>query len=224
MNYQMTNLEKEVQALYSSLNIINPSQLDFHLIANKLNLPLFIGKWESKAMKYRGKHMIVLNENLSKSEQWEVFGHELCHILKHTGNQLVIPHSFRELQEAQANNFMFHFCVPTFMLLKINFPSYRNRGIKLIADTFNVTIPFAQKRLERYENQIFGLSFYKALEKVNTDELYVKEPGTIDLHEDIPFYQRSDFKEYLNLFPEEERELVIKQAKKLHDSTKDQTV
>ncbi|MFE0508100.1 ImmA/IrrE family metallo-endopeptidase [Peribacillus butanolivorans] len=39
------------------------------------------------------------------------FAHELCHILRHDGNQIYMPKMFIKLQENQANYFTYHFCI-----------------------------------------------------------------------------------------------------------------
>ncbi len=72
---------------------------------------------------------------------------------------------FRQLQEYQANSFMYHFCVPTFMLEKISLPRMQSEAIKLIGDTFNVTYPFAAQRLEMYRRKQFSFMMYKELYK-----------------------------------------------------------
>lgn len=51
---------------------------------------------------------------------------------------------------------MYHFCVPTFLLLDMNISNYFNieDGIDIVASTFNVTTDFARKRLEMCRNQV----------------------------------------------------------------------
>ncbi|WP_225230199.1 hypothetical protein [Ureibacillus galli] len=61
--------------------------------------------------------------------------------------------SFREYQEAKANNFMYH--VPTFMLEQLEITDYTNESIKLIQSLFNVEKAFALHRLTQYLNKKF---------------------------------------------------------------------
>ncbi|WP_149865378.1 ImmA/IrrE family metallo-endopeptidase [Bacillus zhangzhouensis] len=35
--------------------------------------------------------LFLINTRLSPQEQWQDFGHELCHALRHEGNQLIMP-------------------------------------------------------------------------------------------------------------------------------------
>ncbi|MEQ6048477.1 ImmA/IrrE family metallo-endopeptidase [Lysinibacillus capsici] len=59
---------------------------------------------------------IFLNNQLTICQSWQDFGHELGHVLLHMGNQQRMYPLFREYQEYKANNFMYHACVPSFML------------------------------------------------------------------------------------------------------------
>lgn len=156
-----THLEDYIKNLYLSLSIHSPSQLDMKYIAKKLNIRLRFFDEESESNFYGGIPRIFLNEHLSIQEQWQDFAHELCHILLHSGNQRFIPYDFLLYQEIKANNFMYHFCVPTFMLEKIDLPKHKNESIKLVSELFNVTPPFAGKRLEMYENKVIAYELMK---------------------------------------------------------------
>ncbi|MFB8734155.1 ImmA/IrrE family metallo-endopeptidase [Bacillus sp. SL00103] len=51
----------------------------------------------------------ILNRSLSPEEQWQDFAHELCHVLKAYRQSFQMNKLFRELQEFQAKQFMYHF-------------------------------------------------------------------------------------------------------------------
>ncbi len=111
---------------------------------------------------------MVIDKRLSKQEQWQDFAHELCHVVKHYGNQFDMHRLFRELQEYQANSFMYHFCVPTFMLENLSLPSLQSEAIKLIGDTFNVTYSFAATRLEMFRRKSIAFALYEhPLKQIN---------------------------------------------------------
>ncbi|HLR80429.1 MAG TPA: ImmA/IrrE family metallo-endopeptidase, partial [Bacillota bacterium] len=78
-------------------------------------------------------------------KQWQDFGHELGHVLCHAGHQLKMNHMFLKYQEWKANNFMYHFCVPTFMLYQLKEVNVHN-----VMDLFNVEHEFACKRLASF--------------------------------------------------------------------------
>lgn len=141
-----THLEDYIKNLYLNIGIVKPEQIDINTIATRLRIKVILVPFNSM----RANNVICINERTSKEERWQQFGHELCHVLWHCGNQFGIPYFFREYQEWKANNFALHFCVPTFMLdeLKLDYEYYK--AIYQIQDTFNVDEEFAKKRLDNY--------------------------------------------------------------------------
>ncbi|WP_307894016.1 ImmA/IrrE family metallo-endopeptidase [Bacillus swezeyi] len=167
MSFHLSMLEENVKKTYVRLNIFQPEQINMKKIGSAFNIYIHFEEADSSMFCIHGCYSIVLDNRLSPERQWEDFAHELCHVLKHYGNQLVMNKMFRQLQEFQANSFMYHFCVPTFMLAKIQLPRLQSEAIKLIGDTFNVTYPFAAKRLEMYRRKQFSVMWYKAVCKTN---------------------------------------------------------
>ncbi|ALC84216.1 hypothetical protein AM592_11660 [Bacillus gobiensis] len=151
----MSHLEEDVKNVYIELGILKPSEIQMHMIAEKLDIWIFHHDEPSRT-KISGLYSIVLNSNLSPEEEWQDFSHELGHILMHYCNQHRMINLFRYLQENQADNFMYHFCVPTFMLLKYNITNYSNikEGASFIAKEFSVTKKFAKKRLNLFRRKI----------------------------------------------------------------------
>ena len=154
--YYTTHLEDYIQHLYQSLSIIVPEQIDMMEIAKKLNIWLYFAPFGSHAMERNQIANLVIDNRISQPEQWEDFGHEICHILLHSGNQLLMSKMFLDYQEAKAQNFAMHFCIPTFMLQRLSLPSTRSEAIYLLSTTFNVTAELANKRLIHYEGQILA--------------------------------------------------------------------
>jgi Zn-dependent peptidase ImmA (M78 family) len=160
MNYQLTPLESYTKDLYREIGITTPLQLDMITIAVKLNIWLHFEEVDSCAIERENLCSIIINRTLPFPNQWEEFGHELCHVLRQFGNQYYMPKAFRELQEAKAENFALHFCVPTFMLLHYEIANYYNDdGVQFVMGTFNVTKHFAIKRLEHFKKQINQANF-----------------------------------------------------------------
>ncbi|MDA2639658.1 MULTISPECIES: ImmA/IrrE family metallo-endopeptidase [Bacillus] len=154
--YYTTQIEDSIKKLYQSVSIFLPEEIDMVRISEKLNVWLHFAPFGSRAIYRNDLPSIIIDSRKSFHHQWEDFGHELCHILFHAGNQLHIPKTFIDYQEAKAQNFMLQFCVPTFMLRKIDFPGTRMEAIYLIAKTFNVSFEIAHKRLLHYENQLLA--------------------------------------------------------------------
>lgn len=142
-----THLEDYVMNLYKTLNVSTPNQLDMFAIAKMIGVDIVYRETIFRL----GNEVILQNNNLS--EQWMDFGHELAHVLLHSGIQLNMYPMYREYQEWRADLFALHFCVPTFMLEQLNLPSTRNEAIGLIAKEFCVSFEFAEVRLGKWLNK-----------------------------------------------------------------------
>ncbi|OFD61470.1 ImmA/IrrE family metallo-endopeptidase [Bacillus mycoides] len=155
-HYYTTQIEDYIEKLYHSLSIFVPEQIDMIMIAQKLNIWLHFAPFGSRAICRDDLSSIIIDNRNMSYQQWEDFGHEVCHVLFHVGNQLYVPKLFLDYQEAKANNFMLHFCIPTFMLRTLDLPETRNESIQLIAQTFNVSFHIAERRILHYENQLLA--------------------------------------------------------------------
>lgn len=164
--YVNSHLEDYIENLYNGLSINNPAQLNKYVIADRLDIKIYLASDPSEAFYWQKQYYIFIDRNLDNQQRWQDFGHELCHILRHSGHQGHMSERFRELQEWQADNFMYHFCVPTFMLSKILLPPDQQAAAYLIAKTFNVEMVFAEVRLYRYRQKI--LSKTQATEQIDS--------------------------------------------------------
>ncbi|MGN8233196.1 ImmA/IrrE family metallo-endopeptidase [Priestia flexa] len=150
MTYHTSLLEDWIEQLYKKIGVYRPEQLNYRDIAKKLNIRLTYLEMTSRLF----KDLVIIDSRLSSEEQFEDFAHEACHILRHAGNHMIINDLFLELQESQAKRFVYHFCVPTFMLRNLTFCKSRKETVYLIASTFKVTYQLADKRLRLYENKL----------------------------------------------------------------------
>lgn len=148
--YYASHTEDFVKSFYEGIGITEPSQLDFQVIADKLDIKVFYWHEPSQVMFLRDYTYIFLKRDLSPCQKWQDFCHELAHALLHIGNQKRLPQMFIQYQEYKANNFMYHACVPTFMLEKLHIRDYTPQTVRYIAHTFNVEYDFALKRLTHY--------------------------------------------------------------------------
>ncbi len=144
-----THVEDYVNELYESLSIKEPYQLDIDHIAKKLRLQVHYGDFS-----FKFDNKIVIRKS-TKQREWQSFGHEICHFLRHIGSHLSMNYLFRDLQEYQANHFSYHFCVPTFMLRKL-----KEVSVDVIMNLFNVEFNFAVRRLEMYKNKVLNGDIY----------------------------------------------------------------
>lgn len=149
MNYT-THTEDFIQKLYSRMDILTPHQLDFQSITMRLGVQLFFWPDKSQALFLKEQAYIFLNDQITQQQQWQDFCHELAHVLLHSGHQGRITPLFREYQENKANNFMYHACIPSFMLDELGKSSTSALTVQHVQQLFNVEYDFALKRLDQY--------------------------------------------------------------------------
>jgi|SRR5579875_2600970 len=150
MNYIYTPIEDYIKKLYHHLSIHVPEQIDIIEMAAKLDIQLYFEGVTSKAIGLNSENCIFIDNRLSPQQQWQDFGHELCHLLMHAGNQLNLPIEFIKYQEHKAKNFSYHFCIPTFILEQLELPLRETEAIEVIARTFNTENDFAKTRLKNW--------------------------------------------------------------------------
>lgn len=148
--HHYSHLEDYIKQFYTQLGITDPSLLNFKEIGKRMGLKVFYWPDESQALFIDDSSFIFINEQLPETLQWQDFCHELCHVILHTGDQFYMPPLFREYQEHKANNFMYHACIPTFMLDALDLYDCTPHSIKYVQQLFNVEYDFAKKRLLNY--------------------------------------------------------------------------
>jgi len=105
-----------VTKFYKRLRIYHPKEINEEYICRQLRI--FLKRKTAPASyevvgRYQG---INIDSRAAPDEQRIMFFHELCHILRHCGNQLLMPEMFRQLQEFDANNFARIAAIPNHML------------------------------------------------------------------------------------------------------------
>lgn len=156
MNYTYSALEIEVKDIYSQLHLGDMKPLNIKAVARHFEIALIYKSAESKAISILNRKAIFIDERKDSFQQREDFCHELCHILKHTGVQNNTHYLFKQMQENQANAFMYHFAVPSFILNKIDIPNSLYEGVPFISRNFGVSYDFAHHRLEMYYRNLIS--------------------------------------------------------------------
>ncbi|MGG3449889.1 ImmA/IrrE family metallo-endopeptidase [Domibacillus aminovorans] len=100
MNYTKTHVEDFIENLYTNIEIHHPQQQNPEEVSTKLGIVIDYVDGTSKCLEREHFSIILLNENLSPAVQWQEFAHELCHLLRHAGNQFTLP-SFLLLKNAR---------------------------------------------------------------------------------------------------------------------------
>lgn len=149
------NVEQYVMQLLQRIDIYHPHQLNAEEIAGRLGLSVAYLQFESACIDGH----IFLDSRKDDTEQWEDFGHELCHALWHAGDQAVLPITMREYQEWRANSFALNFCIPSFMLDRLQLPAYEHQAVWMLMEKFGVSKGFAEKRLSLYLRKMYSRQY-----------------------------------------------------------------
>jgi|GEM_PF-555447 Zn-dependent peptidase ImmA (M78 family) len=150
--YKPSHLENWITEKYIELGIMSPGDLEPHNIATKLNVDLYKHPVASFSIREGGVNYIFLKDSDPYNERVQFF-HELCHLLRHSGNQLgIMPQTFRELQERDANHFTQYAAMPLHMLTDFKFES--PDIIYELSEIFCVPISFAAYRLENIKRKL----------------------------------------------------------------------
>lgn len=145
LQYTTTALEDWVSDFYKELKINHPTQINEEYISRSNRIYLHrkprYGNYEIVGH-YRG---ITIDSRESLEKQRELFFHELCHILRHTGVQSMMRKAFRELQERDAEHFTRYAAIPFHMLKYIDI--HDPYVIDQMVELFKVTPELCELRL-----------------------------------------------------------------------------
>lgn len=154
--YQPTELEKEVTALYQSIGIECPGDIEEELIADRLNIKLLYK--EDIVPFFHENHIgrfIGLDKSLPSSQRRIDFFHELGHLVRgHDGDQSTLPFLFRDLQEEQVEHFIKYALMPYFMIQELDVPEYERDFPFIISSTFRVPLDMARNRWDQIKRRI----------------------------------------------------------------------
>ena len=153
-HYQMTALEEFLEVIYSRIGIIEPHQITVEEISHRLNVWVHYANVRSRALEsVAGMYSMFLDSRTPSKDQHLEFLHELCHLLRHAGNQTVLPELFTQAQEHEANLFVMYAAIPFSMFAKLSIPDQRGEAINYIAHNFQVTHEFAEQRLDQIQRR-----------------------------------------------------------------------
>lgn len=150
--YQETTLEHSISTHYRLYQFLTPEDLlDIESIAESFDVYLRYDK--CKSVSDNKDKIIIIDNRLTVVQQRKVFFHELCHVIRHVGDQRKMPILFKEGQEAEAENFVIYASMPFFMISQLQIPDRQEDAIEFLAITFKVPLKIARKRLEQIQRR-----------------------------------------------------------------------
>lgn len=166
--YKPTELERSVITQYKKNGIYQSIDLDLHHIASIFSIDIQYYHGRPFAKWGVGHAVIFLSLDMEEDENRKFFFHELCHIIRHVGDQRTMPELFRALQEAQASHFQLYASIPFYMLRDPSEFQYKMDYIVYIMQDFKVGFDLAKIRFEQIERRIFQAS----LDRPDTTSVY----------------------------------------------------
>jgi Zn-dependent peptidase ImmA (M78 family) len=148
--YKPTDLEQWICTQYQENGIHYASDLDIEHVADIFNIDIRTYSGPSFAQWEEDEYSLMfINGYLSEEQRREVFFHELCHPLRHTGCQdsRNMPAAFKELQEIQAARFQMYASMPFYMLEEFKEIQHQSSFIKLLSEAFVLPVKFVQQRI-----------------------------------------------------------------------------
>ncbi|MCM3339225.1 ImmA/IrrE family metallo-endopeptidase [Paenibacillus sp. MER TA 81-3] len=109
----MTRIEEFQEELYNKIGVTEPSQLTIEDISFRMNVWIYYGSFRSEALEVKsGMYTMNIDSRLEPTQQWLDFLHELCHLLRHAGDQSTMPEQFTQAQEDEADAFALYASMP----------------------------------------------------------------------------------------------------------------
>ncbi|MCD9020495.1 ImmA/IrrE family metallo-endopeptidase [Cohnella silvisoli] len=176
--YRTTPLEQWIEQTWIKSGIVTPSHLNVDEVAMRLDVWVHYMKDTSRALEYMGMRSILIDKRQDRDAQWEDFLHELCHVLRHAGNQTTMPRLFCEGQEAEANRFVLYAAIPFFMLRHLKLPERMDEAAACVSLHFGVTYELARKRLEQVQRRTFAAILWEEALKRESDNLSSRESAS----------------------------------------------
>ncbi|MNM70408.1 hypothetical protein D3C81_820360 [compost metagenome] len=155
--YFLSPLEQLIQEIYLSNHLLNHWDLTIDNLATVFNVEVAYSKLPT--FSDNEQRVIFLCHNDEPSKQRRGFFHELGHVIRHSGDQRIMPELFQQMQEADAERFSLYASMPFFMLKKLSLPPSEEHASGRISDIFQVSPIFAQQRLRQIQERISGAQF-----------------------------------------------------------------
>ncbi|AYB40010.1 ImmA/IrrE family metallo-endopeptidase [Brevibacillus laterosporus] len=155
--YKTMPLEDWINSIYLQNSICTPDDLKIEQISSIFGGEVIYLPTNSHARWIddgTNEFLIVLNNRLDEIAIRGQFFHELCHPLRHSGNQKVLPRAFCDLQEAQAFHFQLYSSIPFYMVRELDLPLYEKDISQYMSHIFKVPIELATHRFKQIKARI----------------------------------------------------------------------
>lgn len=162
--YRETELEQWVYHQYHQHGFRQPADLDIDCIAAAFGIDIIYYDHHSFSCNVSG--VIFLNKNLDEIEMRDIFFHELCHVLRHVGDQRIMPRLFEQRQEMESGWFQRYAAMPFYMIEQLGIPPTQREAVDMLAYEFKVSHQLAKDRLDQIERRLFESQLWEENRKM----------------------------------------------------------
>jgi len=170
--YKLSEIEIYINKIYKDNGIFYPEDMDIERIADIFGIEVHyydgrpFADWKENEYSY-----VILNAFMALDQKRAAFFHEVCHPLKHIGQQRNMPSSFKELQETQANLFQLYASMPFYMIEEYTKDVYSWTAFeKNLAEAFCLPLSLVKRRIEQIKNRIY----WAQIDQERNKKTYVK--------------------------------------------------
>ncbi|WP_052429721.1 ImmA/IrrE family metallo-endopeptidase [Paenibacillus borealis] len=150
IHYKKTHLEHFVEKLYINHSILKPEDITIQRLSTELDIHIDYAPVRSRAYEsITGMRFVLLDNRITPMKQRFDFLHELCHMLRHAGNQMTLPVPFIKAQEEDAEKFVLYATMPFFMIQSFSLSGDYSTAIQQISNVFGVSREMAKVRFDQ---------------------------------------------------------------------------
>ncbi len=163
--YRETELEQWISGKYLKHGIMSNAEHDIEHIARAFGVELVYE--ECPSFSDNEEQVIFLNNHADDVTARVIFFHELCHVLRHAGDQRRMPVLFKNAQESEAEQFVLYAAIPFYMFAKLPVPDQRCEAIPFLAETFRIPYELAEHRLDQIQRRVLHGSLIAAAKEAD---------------------------------------------------------
>lgn len=163
--YRETELEQWISGKYLQHGIASTAEHDIEHIAQAFGVELVYE--ECPSFSDNEEQVIFLNKYADDVTARVIFFHELCHVLRHAGDQRRMPVLFKNAQETEAEQFVLYAAIPFYMFAKLPVPDQHCEAIPFLAETFRVPYELAEHRLDQIQRRVLHGSLMAAAKEAD---------------------------------------------------------
>ncbi|WP_209858497.1 ImmA/IrrE family metallo-endopeptidase [Paenibacillus shirakamiensis] len=150
--YRETELEHWISIRYQQHGILTANDLEIEHVAEAFGIDIVI--YQGKPFSCNISNVIFLPHCIDKETQRLIFFHELCHVLRHAGDQTQMHELFHQQQEMEAERFLAYAAAPFFMIAAIDLEESLKDAVEQISSEFHLPHTIAHARLIQIQNRI----------------------------------------------------------------------